>query len=69
MAEPTAPAPQPPRRFENLKWMLQTLAMPVALVTLPLLYQWKAAEQADKGREERAGCATSPSSSFASTPT
>ena len=52
MAEPTAPAPQPPRRFDNLKWMLQTLAMPVALVTLPLLYQWKAAEQADKGREE-----------------
>ncbi len=50
MAEPAAPAP--PRRFDTAKWILQTLAMPVALVTLPLLYQWKAAEQADKGREE-----------------
>jgi hypothetical protein len=54
VAEPVAPAPAPPpaRRFEAAKWILQTLAMPVALVTLPLLYQWKAAEQADKGREE-----------------
>ena len=30
--------------------MLQTLALPVALVTLPLLYQWKAAELDEKTR-------------------
>ena len=32
--------------------MLQTLAMPIALVTLPLLYQWKAAENDEKNRDD-----------------
>jgi hypothetical protein len=50
MAEPSPPKPS--RLNDSLKWVLQTLAMPVALVTLPLLYQWKASEQADRAREE-----------------
>ena len=32
--------------------MLQTLAMPIALVTLPLLYQWKAAENDERNRDD-----------------
>lgn len=42
----TAPAAGEPkrRRSESAKWVLQTLAMPIALVALPLLYQWKAGE-------------------------
>jgi len=37
---------------QGLKWMLQTLALPVALVALPLLYQWKASEIAENSRAE-----------------
>ena len=45
--------------LEGFKWALQTFAMPVALVTLPLLDQWKAAEMtraanAENQRREQA---------------
>ena len=40
------------RRTQGLKWALQTLALPVALVALPLLYQWKANEIAEKAHAE-----------------
>jgi hypothetical protein len=49
--EGSAGGPKKATRSEHLKWVLQTLAMPIALVTLPLLYQWKAA---DLDRENRA---------------
>lgn len=39
-------------RVAGIKWMLQTLAMPIALVTLPLLYQWKAAENDERNRDD-----------------
>ena len=39
-------------RIAGIKWVLQTLAMPIALVTLPLLYQWKAAENDEKNRDD-----------------
>jgi hypothetical protein len=45
---PESPAP----RVEGAKWVLQTLALPVALVVLPLVYQWKASEIAEKARSE-----------------
>ena len=45
-AAPRAPPTQ------GLKWVLQTLALPLALVALPLLYQWKASEIAEKARAE-----------------
>ena len=43
---------KPAPRLEGLKWVLQTLAMPIALVTLPLLYQWKAADIEEKNRAD-----------------
>jgi hypothetical protein len=39
---------------QGWRWVVQTLAMPVALVMLPLIYQSKQAEQADKARAEGA---------------
>lgn len=42
--------PKPP--LEGVKWALQTLAMPLALVSLPLLYQWKAGEMSAKAAAE-----------------
>jgi hypothetical protein len=45
-----APTPRPPK-VEGVKWVLQTLALPVALVALPLLYQWKASDLAEQSRE------------------
>ena len=39
-------------RIAGIKWVMQTLAMPIALVTLPLLYQWKAAENDEKNRDD-----------------
>ena len=45
-------AARPAARTEGWKWVLQTLALPVALVTLPLLYQWKASDLAEKTRVE-----------------
>ena len=45
-----APTPRPPK-IDGIKWVLQTLALPVALVALPLLYQWKAADLAEQSRE------------------
>ncbi len=39
-------------RVAGIKWVLQTLAMPIALVTLPLLYQWKAAENDERNRDD-----------------
>ena len=46
------PAKAPEAKSTGLKWMLQTLAMPIALVTLPLLYQWKAAENDERNRDD-----------------
>ena len=46
------PAKPPEARGTGIKWVLQTLAMPIALVTLPLLYQWKAAENDEKNRDD-----------------
>lgn len=45
-----ATEPRPP--LEGVKWALQTLAMPIALVSLPLLYQWKASEISQKNAAE-----------------
>lgn len=45
-----ATEPRPP--LEGVKWVLQTLAMPIALVSLPLLYQWKASEISQKAAAE-----------------
>jgi hypothetical protein len=45
----TAPRATP---AQGLKWALQTLALPLALVALPLLYQWKASEIAERARAE-----------------
>ena len=45
-------AARPAARTEGWKWVLQTLALPVALGTLPLLYQWKASDLAEKTRVE-----------------
>lgn len=38
--------------LEGVKWALQTLAMPLALVSLPLLYQWKAGEMSARSAAE-----------------
>lgn len=38
--------------LEGVKWALQTLAMPLALVSLPLLYQWRAADITAKSAAE-----------------
>ena len=46
------PAKAPEARGAGIRWMLQTLAMPIALVTLPLLYQWKAAENDERNRDD-----------------
>ena len=58
---PTSSPAQPEKRslLDGLKWALQTLAMPLALVALPLLYQWKAGEMtaaanAESRRREQA---------------
>ena len=45
-------ARNPETRTAGIKWVLQTLAMPIALVTLPLLYQWKAAENDERNRDD-----------------
>ena len=45
-----ATEPKPP--LEGVKWALQTLAMPLALVSLPLLYQWKAGEMSARAAAE-----------------
>jgi hypothetical protein len=45
-----ATEPKPP--LEGVKWALQTLAMPIALVSLPLLYQWKASEISGRAAAE-----------------
>ena len=45
-----ATEPRPP--LEGVKWALQTLAMPIALVSLPLLYQWKASEISGRAAAE-----------------
>lgn len=47
-----SPAKPAETRIATIKWVLQTLAMPIALVTLPLLYQWKAAENDEKNRDD-----------------
>lgn len=43
-AAASAPAEAKRSGADTGKWVLQTLAMPIALVALPLLYQWKAGE-------------------------
>lgn len=45
-------ATEPRLPLEGVKWVLQTLAMPIALVSLPLLYQWKASEISQKAAAE-----------------
>ena len=47
-AKTAAPAPA----VSGAKWVLQTLALPLALVSLPLLYQWRAADLAAANHEE-----------------